>query len=1086
MFLFFSGKNLLRKGGFDIHLNTALFVVAKSIHERKVNSNTIPHGKTPAVRVDHYNYNDDGLQPLTEFPPFVSSTYQLAMFPFSPTPSPPIPLFLHPGAGNADRTESPAVEAAEAAAEENSLGDAPPDYSEWSDSLTTSLRSSLSPVTPSSSPEMPDTHSPTTCRSPETLQREDGGLEEQPSESSLNYCSFLSLQSCMSTSSAYLSACEEQPSTCSSPPTTSSTPLHSSSSGAPQFPYPLWSNQPTPILISLMDCSTSDDDVEWEGKEKEEDTESFQQAHLTLPSSRCSSILSPAPSLESVASTVVDEVQHLSFPPPYFVNPVSVDSSPSPPPSAQPEWTPTKQEVLQMRSYVAGTSRWSPHMWHNTVHFIREKLEEERCCIGRHTITNGLLEVLAEAICSNLISALLLVEELLPDFRGRGVNQLFTFHPLHSSVSHCLPVELERDSTSCPAETLLHIAVHQNRPNFVRVLVQDLEASPDEEDSIGLTPLHIAVLNAVRFGSRSSQEWSTVITIISCLLGEGRADVNKPTEDGLTPLAMAVRHLLFSDIQPQLSLQFHRKQSDSFLQSLSTQASPSANEAPRKLIELLLSHGATPDASLHRMSFMRSTFTASLQSCTAEELINRLIPTVVGKEERPKPSLQQQSGHFEGKFAIRDARRCSKSTQSRLFALSGCQLVFQELQQHRLTLHSLPPKSKSSSSLDIGSSYLLLPVVQIKHHWTLSLQERESSTSLSRPCEAYCFRRELETVEDLEELWKSSNLTEEIVYQSLIIMEQCLGPDDFITLEMVLLTHNWLISALKSENANLLFLHFLESLVCRVENMPSIRTAEGFFQLLELEHFIGTVVAETDIGDTLLFRHSVSCNSIEQSPQEYVKFASCIIPVLSTQVSQCPSHLSTGQLLSVDRLISTTLQNAMSLVASRVSTYGARGSLVRWMVKNLIKTCSKVFYSDGSCTTILHVAIEMKDDSRLIAALLELGAKAVLNEQRKRGFQFDLPIHTAKAKDTVRLLIEQGAHLDAVDSEGRTASELCPFVWGGSSCVFPDKVLQSSRLPPLVCLASRAVVREHVPYTHLDLPIAVRRLIQLHSPGWTF
>ena len=976
---------------------------------------------------------------------FVSSSRSqpVAMFPFVPTPNPPI--FFSPPieTGIPVLTNSPAAITAIA-----SSGN-----TEGSDSPTVSLHSSLSPVTPASSPEMPmnaDVYSPVTSSSP-TLDAE----KPQPSEYSLNDHSVVSLQSCASTSSAYLSAYEEQSYAGFSPPATPSTPLHTSPSRAnPQFPhYSLLTSQSTPIHISPLDYNMSEE--EDEGKEGEK---SFQRAV----------------SLESVASTVTDEVQHLSFPPPYFVDLVSVEPSPSPPPSALPEWTPTKQEVFQMRSYIAGTSKMFPHLWHKTVHFIKEKLEEERCCIGRHTITNGLLEVLAEAVYSNLISALLLVEELLPDFRGKSVNQLFTFHPLYNSLAHHHPVELERDSSSCPTETLLHVAVRQNRPNLVRVLIQDLEASPNEEDSNSLTPLHIAVLNAIRFSSQSSQALVTAITIISYLLESG-ADANKQTDDGLTPLAMAVRYLLFSEMQPQLSPSLHKKQSDNPLQSLSTQAAPPADGLLRKLMELLLSHGATPETSLHHMSFLHSTFTASLQSCSAEELINRLIPTTTEKEQQQR---------CEEKF-VRDVRSCSINTQSRLFALSGCQLVFQELRQHRLMFLSLLPSLQSSSQVDINPSYLLLPVVPIKQYWMRSLQKRRSSDSdvpTSKPCEAYYFRRELETVEDLEEMWKSPTLTDEIVYQSLIIMEQCLGCDDLITLEMVLLTHSWLITAMKTDSGNLLFLHFLESLVSHVENIPLSDSIERFLQLLELENFITTVVAGTDIGSILLSllspHDSDSCNPIEQSPQEYVKFASCLIPALSVRVSQCPSHLTTGHLVSVDKLVSITLQNAMSLIASRVSSCGAKGSLVRWMTKELVRACAKVCHSDGSCTTILHVAIEMTSDLRLVSALLELGAKAVLNEPRRRGFRFDLPIHTAKTKDMVRLLIEQGAHHDAVDSDGRTASELYPFVWSD----LPDKILQSCQLPPLVCLASRAVARSQVPYRYLDIPSAVMRLIQLHSP----
>ena len=939
---------------------------------------------------------------------------------------------------------------------------------ELESSTGSTIHSSLSPVTPPSSPELiAPLKPPRASSSPVSLDCLSDEEDEPAGGEQVNR-SFHSFQSA---SSAYHSALDD-----------SSSSVTPSLESSQQFLDLPWSSQQQIPSI----CVSEEEEVDDIHHEEEEDDEGegLVQTHLTLPLSRCSSVLSPSTSSDSIASTVINE-HHQLFPPLFFVDEVRQSSSPSPSPAGLPEWAPTRQEVLQMRSYITDTSKGFPYLWQNTVHFIREKLETERVCIGHYTIANGLLEVLAEAICSNIIAVLqLLVEEFLPEFRGKSINQLFRFHALRrSSRQGSYLGESERHS--CPLSSLLHIAVRNNNANFVRTLVQDLDACPNLEDSNGLTPLHLAVMNAVKISSRSQHSWSewmAVSNIISCLLSEGRGDPNKPTEDGLTPLAMAVRHLLFSEAQPQLSPPLFKRHSDGFLQSTppTHAALSSSTDLPRKLVDLLLSHGAIPGSSLHRMSFIRSTFTASLQSCTAEELVNRLVPTMDDKQHQAKPRIGEN-------FAVRDVRRCSRKTQSQVYALSGCQLVFQELRQHKIVLQGQPTQQQTCYPPDIGPSYLLLPVVQIKEHWKQSLHEREALGMPSpTTCEAYSFRKELETIGELEEMWKSTNLTDEIVYQSLIIMDRCLGRDDLLTLEMLLLAHNWLISAQQADRSYLLFLRFLESLAPHIEGIPNGHSAEGFFKLIELEHFLSTVAFNSSIGELLLSPLSplspqeaaASFNPIEQFPQEYIMFTSTIVPALSSRVSQCPAHQSAGYLPLIDSLISTTIQNAMYLISSRVTMYGTRGSMVRWMIKTLARTSCKMYNSDGSSTTILHIAIDLSTDTRLVTALLEYETvKFLVNEPRRNHRRFDLPIHMARHPDMIRLLLAHGAHLDAVDSEGRTAAEICPSAWRLS----PPSLMQQMRLPRLVCLASKAVTRGAVPYQLMSVSSEIKHLIKLHN-----
>ena len=79
--------------------------------------------------------------------------------------------------------------------------------------------------------------------------------------------------------------------------------------------------------------------------------------------------------------------------------------------------------------------------------------------------------------------------------------------------------------------------------------------------------------------------------------------------------------------------------------------------------------------------------------------------------------------------------------------------------------------------------------------------------------------------------------------------------------------------------------------------------------------------------------------------------------------------------------------------------------------------------------------------------------------------------------NVVAMLVDNGAHLDAVDSEGKTAYEICPdpSVW---------KIIIPPSPPSLICLASRAVVSHGIPYRNLKcLPRCIVSFIMIHDPN---
>ena len=91
------------------------------------------------------------------------------------------------------------------------------------------------------------------------------------------------------------------------------------------------------------------------------------------------------------------------------------------------------------------------------------------------------------------------------------------------------------------------------------------------------------------------------------------------------------------------------------------------------------------------------------------------------------------------------------------------------------------------------------------------------------------------------------------------------------------------------------------------------------------------------------------------------------------------------------------------------------------------------------------------------------------------GYWSPWTITGGKEMEFASMLVDNGAHQDAVDSEGRTAYELCtiPEI---KAVVAPPKPL------PLTCLASRAVVAGGISYNDLKcIPWHIKRFIALHD-----
>lgn len=157
------------------------------------------------------------------------------------------------------------------------------------------------------------------------------------------------------------------------------------------------------------------------------------------------------------------------------------------------------------------------------------------------------------------------------------------------------------------------------------------------------------------------------------------------------------------------------------------------------------------------------------------------------------------------------------------------------------------------------------------------------------------------------------------------------------------------------------------------------------------------------------------------------------------------------------------------------STYSITDSSFTSLLCSFVR--KYIYYSNES--TLLHLLLEnvLLDtvshhqhalythchEEEFVVAVLDAGCGEVINHPDKEG---ERPLHTiTKRKDIFKLLINHGAHIDAVNSEGKTALPMGTF-----------------GVRSLYCTVANAIVSFSMPYQSIGLPSRVVHFIMLHDP----
>ena len=406
-----------------------------------------------------------------------------------------------------------------------------------------------------------------------------------------------------------------------------------------------------------------------------------------------------------------------------------------------------------------------------------------------------------------------------------------------------------------------------------------------------------------------------------------------------------------------------------------------------------------------------------------------------------------------------------------------------EVARHLLKHPKCTPMCESEAYLMLGSTHCEMSrrwfSVTAEGMWARALMIREDKQLTSNslpPNRTYGNREEIKTVEDLQQLSTASASLYEACYQSLIVRERCMGYGNQKLVRYLFLRANVFLNQRKYSDAERLLFRATEM------HLHTLKTKK--------------------ISDSVLF-FSVARQEVSQVTHYIEQFYSWVQRLLKEEYVP---DFATFLRLSLE-LLPESHENRKAI--NRHTLLGTIFSLfATWLETSEAMDadgtplgsvdCEEIGYEFVqrhlhilSASTLLHLALSeyyllkrqtvytsLKDTSRLVTSLLRWGAHRVVDEPTAEGERpLHLAAHLANSDDSseslIPILLQYGAHLDAVSATGKTAQDLCTSEM--KARFFPSVPL------PLVCQVSRFLVFNSIPYHKLDLPPHVKQLIALHD-----
>ena len=362
----------------------------------------------------------------------------------------------------------------------------------------------------------------------------------------------------------------------------------------------------------------------------------------------------------------------------------------------------------------------------------------------------------------------------------------------------------------------------------------------------------------------------------------------------------------------------------------------------------------------------------------------------------------------------------------------------------------------------------------VQKWWTeaMELRQQHHSISLSlTPLEVYDYRSEMSTVDEVAALFSSnppsSESYEEITYQSLLIMERCLGYGDSLVIQKILEASHYLLEKRKWYQA--------EKLLCRALEMSTDRCS--FWDLANYcqtdEHEWETKVTLKHTCDLLneMLKHGY--DGLHFST--YLSYAVAAFKPFEDKArlscKDSPAKVNSHLVLLLLSLLAAWVQHKVSYYRHSDSSDVSDSSLdlteldrCESLARKLVEqhlfimnegtllhlTLTKL----GTRDSLLPQYIFLKNLSSFLDSLLSWGANRVVNLANVDG---ERPLHLAasrarteyEAHQLLTPLLRYRVHRDAMNASGKTAVEV-------QRC----RVLRPSLPGSLQCLVSSFLIGE--------------------------
>lgn len=391
--------------------------------------------------------------------------------------------------------------------------------------------------------------------------------------------------------------------------------------------------------------------------------------------------------------------------------------------------------------------------------------------------------------------------------------------------------------------------------------------------------------------------------------------------------------------------------------------------------------------------------------------------------------------------------------------------IFQYLNQHTSIAKNVKLSLKFlDACIHFHHSHLFLDKF---HDAVCYKQEHNIPIVYPETLAVYSNRKEIQSCQELKNLLQQSEYTRntEIMWQVVLILERITGYASVFTLKYY---HQLIIRSLQSshlvlkDESLLIYEHFSEKLLYYMNNVYPDTMVSG---LIRDSYPPLSVILEMKPTQSKMLKITSILSNLSQCVQLYLRYLSNIHEHRQTKVYAKRKGefeiVLNSTLTLMDSLISIDFPGSNQIVLTFLDAFQAQ-----------------TLSFDGKVTTVLHEALKFCSIP-FIAWLLDSGASKWINMSGPLG---NYPLHVAVLNGRcntklIQLLLDNGAHVDTVDSRGKAIIDLI-----GHTDPKTKAVIMEHYYPlPLFCIAAVAVTTYKFPYQKLDLPKHIKTFIGLHD-----